>query len=437
MENTIPAILLNDKRVINGWAFFDWANSAFALSITAAIFPSYFTAVVDDNINIGSFTITDSSLYSFAIAFSYLIIALVSPALSGIADYSGKKKFFLRFFTILGSLSSIVLFFFQGMGQLWLGTFAFIFAMVGFAGGLVFYNSYLPLIATEDQYDKVSAKGFAYGYLGSVILLIINLVVILKPTLFGIANDDHTGLAARIAFLTVGFWWFGFAQIPFKRLPKDSQGSIRRQDIHKGFDELKKVWLIIKKEVQIKTFLTGFFFYNAGVQSIIFLAGIFAAKELHFESSELIQLILLLQIVGIGGAYFFAFVSKIKGNKFSIVVMLIIWILICFAAFSLTEKLDFYILGGFVGMVMGGIQSMSRSTYSKLIPEGTKDTATYFSFMDVLDKISIILGTFSFGIAEYLTGNIRYSLLVLALFFVIGLYFILRLNFVFYSKKMS
>jgi MFS transporter, UMF1 family len=266
-------------------------------------------------------------------------------------------------------------------------------------------------------------------------LLIINLLVILKPTIFGIAQDDHSGIAARIAFLTVGFWWFGFAQIPFRRLPKDKAGKIRKQDIYKGFEELKEVWQEIKNHADIKQFLKGFFFYNAGVQSILFLAGIFAAKELNFESSELIILILLLQLVGIAGAYLFAYISKIKGNKFSIIIMLFIWICICVAAFRLTQKLDFYILGCFVGMVMGGIQSMSRSTYSKLIPEGTQDTATYFSFMDVIDKISIILGTFSFGIAEYITGNIRYSLLVLALFFVIGLFFIWNLKFVFKKRN--
>ena len=419
------ALELNNKKVINAWALFDWANSAYALVITTAIFPAYFIGVTDPIIHIGGFQTSNSSLYAYSISLAYIIIAIASPALSGIADSSGRKKLFLKFFTSIGATACILLFFFKGMGELYIGAGAFILATIGFAGGLVFYNSYLPEIASEDQYDKVSAKGFAFGYIGSVLLLLINLTIILKPELFGITDKS---LPARIAFVMVGMWWIGFAQITFKYLPKDKRHATEKGFISKGFREIAKVWRELQSQPNIKKFLLAFFFYSAGVQTVLYMASTFAQKELKFPTSELILIIIILQIVAIGGAYLFAKISSIKGNKFSLKIMLFLWILICIGAYAIQSKLEFYFVAVAVGTVMGGIQSLSRSTYSKLLPEDLHDTASYFSFYDVLEKSAIVIGTFSFGFIENLTGGMRNSVLALTIFFITGLILITRVK---------
>ena len=411
-------IVKNDKKVINAWAIFDWANSAYALVITTAVFPAYFINFTPDTIDIWGVSLTNVSLYSFAVAFSYLIIALLSPILSGIADFSGRRLFFLKLFTIIGSISCIALYFFKGVPELWLGTSAFILATIGFAGGIVFYNAYLPIIVTEDKYDNVSAKGFAYGYIGSVILLIIILIMIQKPDFFGITDPQ---LPARIGFVMVGLWWIGFAQITFKYLPKDLRSKFDKKILSKGFEEIKRVFGNLKHQPWLKRFLIAFFFYSAGVQTIINLATVFAKKELEFAASELILLVLILQLVAVGGAYLFAWISKISSNKISLSIMLVTWILICLGAYFTTGKIFFYCLAGLVGMVMGGIQSLSRSTYSKMLQNKENETTSYFSFYDVLYKISLVLGTFLFGIVENITGNIRNSVLVMTIFFILGL----------------
>jgi len=411
-------ILVNDKKTIRAWAIFDWANSAYALVITAAIFPGYFLTVTDQKINVLGTELTNATLYSFAISGAYLIIALFSPLLSGIADYGGRRKSFLKAFTTIGALACILLVFFKDMTQIELGVGAFMLATIGFSGGLVFYNSYLPHIVTEDRYDSVSAKGFAYGYVGSVILLIINLIVIMNYGWFDLKDGEA---AARVAFVMVGLWWIGFAQYTFRNLPDDVKVGKKSDLIKRGYQELSAVWNVAKKQVNLKRFLLAFFFYSAGAQTVIFMAAIFAEKELGFATEQMILLILILQLVGILGAFLFAKISDWKGNKLSILTILTIWTGICLAAYFVTESLEFYIVAAFVGLVMGGIQSMSRSTYSKLLPEGEDDTTSYFSFFDVVEKVSIITGTFAFGFIEYLTGGMRNSVLALAVFFVIGI----------------
>ncbi len=415
MDNT-SNIKLNDPKTINGWALFDWANSSYALVITVALFPPYFLGVIDDEFTLWGMEMTDSAMYAFAVSAAYLLITFASPFLSGIADYGGKKKFFLKLFTTIGSLSCISLWFFTDMKMLAFGTVAFVLATIGFAGGLVFYNAYLPLITTEEKYDSVSAKGFTYGYVGSVLLLIINLLVITFHEEVGISETN----AVRLAFVMVGLWWIGFAQLSFRRLPADLPDPPSENLVKKGFEELRKVWNALKQLTFTKRFLLSFFFYNAGVQTILFLAATFAEKELGFATSDLIILILVLQLVAIVGAHLFAKISDWKGNKVSIAIMLIIWMILCVAAFLVQEKIQFYILAGILGSVMGGIQSLSRSTYSKLIPEDTPDTTSYFSFYDVLDKISTMIGTFGFGLVQ-LMGGMRHAVLALSLFFLIGL----------------
>jgi MFS transporter, UMF1 family len=416
--STLP-IEKNQPRILNGWALFDWANSAYALVITVAIFPGYFLAVTDDVVNILGMKISDGALYSFSLSFAYLLIVLVSPLLSGIADYGGRKKVFLRFFTTLGALACIGLLFFTNMKTLWVGVTCFILATIGFAGGLVFYNAFLPEIATEDRYDDVSARGFSFGFIGSIILLVTNLVVIQNFEWFGFSD----GLKAiPVAFVMVGLWWIGFAQIPFRRLPEDARHPYSRQLMRRGYEEIRKTARVVAAQPNMLRYLLAFFFANAGVQAVLYLASIFAEKELHFETSQLIVLILILQVVGIGGAYFFAWVSGRRGNRFALMVMMAVWAVICFGGYKVQTGLDFYFLAAAVGLVMGGMQSLSRSTYAKLLPEDTPDTASYFSFYDILDKLSTVMGTFVFGIITQLTGGMRSSVLALAVFFIIGLF---------------
>lgn len=416
---------LNDRRTINGWAIFDWANSSYALVISSAIFPAYYTSITSDMIQLGSVSISNSALYAYALSLSYIIIATLSPILSGIADASGRKKFFLKVFTTIGAFSCLTLYFFRGMDQLDTGILGFMGATIGFTGALVFYNAYLPEIATEDRFDRVSARGFAFGYIGSVILLVLNLVVIMNYEAFGIANQS---VATRLAFVSVGVWWLGFAQITFFRLPKDRNGRFESQTFKKGFRELRTVWGQLSHLPNLKRFLLSFFFYSAGVQTVLYLAATFAEKELHFETTNLIILILVLQLVAIVGAYFFAFLSERWGNKKAIFAMLFIWILVCITAYFTYSQGQFYAIAAFVGLVMGGIQSLSRSTYSKLVPIDTPDRTSYFSFYDILEKLAIVVGTFSWGAIEQLTGGMRPSILVLIVFFIIGMLLLSRVT---------
>ncbi len=410
---------VNQPRVTRSWAMFDWANSAFALVITVAVFPEYFNKQVDAELNFFGIPLSNTAMFAYLVSCSYLLIALASPLLSGIADAGGKRLWFLRFFTILGSVSCGMLFFFKGMDTLWLGSISFVLALIGFAGGLVFYNSFLPLIATEDRYDRLSANGYALGFLGSVILLIFNLLMILYPHWFGLPEEGT--LAVRVVFLTVALWWLGFAQIPFRNLPKDSKqsGSVRKMAIG-GWKEIRRVASEVVDYTQLKRFLWSFFFYSAGTQTILFLASTFATDELAFESQELILLIIILQVLAIAGAYIFAFLSQKVGNRNAIITMLFIWLGICLVGYFVTGKMQFYGIASAVGLVMGGIQALSRSTYAKLIP-AQKDVTSYYSFYDVVEKIAIVVGTASFGLLDNLTGSMRTSLLLLAGFFIVGI----------------
>ena len=421
MEN----IEKGNPKLINAWAFYDWANSVYSLVIATAVFPIYYESVTSDNKGIVYFLGTEfhnSTLLSYSLSFSFLIVALLSPILSGIADYTGNKKKFMQFFCYLGSVSVMCLFFFKNQETLWIGIVFTILASVGFWGSIVFYNSYLPEIAHPEQQDRVSAKGFMYGYLGSIILLAFNLVMIMKPDLFGITDAT---LPARISFLMVGVWWVGFAQVTFYYLPNNVFHKKPEKDyIFKGIKELKEVLKSLKQHTSLKQFLIGFFLYSVGVQTIILLAGIYGKKELGIGTNKLIITILVIQIVAIFGAYLFSRISENIGNIKALKLTIAIWGLICFAAYLLDAHnkyidIQFYTLGGIIGMVLGAIQSLSRSTYSKLLPE-TDDHATYFSFYDVTEKIAIVLGTFIFGLAGAISNSLKNSIFIMAVFFLMG-----------------
>ncbi len=424
-----------DKKTINAWAMYDWANSAYSLVITSALFPIYFHAIttVDGSSTVKFIgrTYNSDSLQTYAISLAFLVIAAINPLLSSIADYSGRKKAFMFFFSTLGALSCGSLFFFQSLDTLWIGVIGAMLAAIGYAGSIVFYNAFLPEIAAPEDQDKVSAKGFAMGYIGSSLLLIFCLTMVMFPQWYG---NISSGLATRLAFLLVGVWWFVFAQYTFRHL-KD---NLERKHEHgryffHGYHELKKVWLQLKKTSRLKSFLLSFFFYNMGVQTVMYVATLFGAGELKLDSSVLITVILIIQFVAIGGAYLFSTLSKKFGNIMSLSIAIVIWILVCVGAYmcnkeyGIDEKNMFMMLAGVVGLVMGGIQSLSRSTYSKLLPK-TIDHASYFSFFDVCDRLGTVLGTFAFGYINEITGSMRTSIIVLATFFIVGLILLLRMR---------
>lgn len=419
--------LTNQKKVQGAWAMYDWANSVYSLVITSTIFPVYYNSVTkgidgSDRVDFFGWEVVNTVLYSYSISFSFLIIAIFSPLLSGIADASGKKLFFMKVFAYLGSISCAGLFFFDG-SNLEFGILCSVMASIGYAGSIVFYNAFLPEIAEEHEYDFLSARGFALGYIGSVILLVFNLLMIQFPDWFGVPEGSF---AARFSFLITGLWWAGFAQIPFRYLPKNPyKRNIQREFLLKGYKEIKKVFFQVRDIPVMKRFLVSFFFYSMGVQTVMYLAASFGDKELGLPGDQLILTVLIIQFVGIGGSYLFAFVSKFFGNKVSLMVMVLIWIGICVAAYFVYSVYEFYALAFVVGMVMGGIQSLSRSTFSKLIPDTTTEHASFFSFYDVTEKLAIVIGTFSYGAIEQLTGSMRNSAVSLGLFFAVGLGFLL------------
>ena len=412
----------NNARLINTWASFDWSNSVYNLIVTTAIFPIYYLSTTNiafggDTVQFFGISVVNSVLYSYAISFSFLVIVFLAPVLSGIADFSGRKKRFMQFFTYLGSLSCIGLYFFTG-DNIEFGIACTIFASIGFAGSLVFYNAFLPEVATEEKMDRVSARGFAMGYAGSIILLVINLVLYMKADSFGFENGSA---ATRFGFILVGVWWMSFAQIAFYYLEDRATGKqITMGILGNGIKELKKVYRVVKDKTVMLRFLTAFFIYSMGVQTVMLLAPLFGDKVVGITGNEMIIVVLILQIVAIIGAYFFALISKFRGNGFAIGSTLIIWIFVCISGYFLKEKMSFYGLAGLLGFVMGGVQSISRSTYSKLIPEGTKDTASFFSFYDITEKLAIVIGSFSYGLIDMLTGSMRNSMIFMSLFFVGG-----------------
>jgi MFS transporter, UMF1 family len=414
----------NNKKTIRGWAMFDWANSAYNLVITSTIFPAYYTIITTtqehgDQVFFFGRRFTNTALSNYSLSVAYLIMAILLPILSSMADYRGNKKIFMKAFTYMGGLACAALFFFK-LETLELGVICFALAAMGYIGGVMFNNSYLPEIATPDQQDKVSAQGFAYGYVGSVILQIICFVFVLKPELFGITDESFP---PRLSFLLVGIWWIVFAQIPFKVLPAGSPNykPINRSVVKNGFQELVKVWHQLKEMKLVKRYLLAFFFYSVGVQTVMLVAAGFGEKILKLGTSKLIATILIIQLVAILGALIMSYFARKFGNIKVLIAVVIIWVGVCVYGYNITNEFQFYALAALVGLVMGGIQSISRSTYSKLVPENTPDTASFFSFYDVTEKIAIVIGLASFAYIEEFTGSMRNSVLGLAIFFIVGL----------------
>jgi UMF1 family MFS transporter len=418
------------KKVINGWAMYDWANSVYNLVITSTIFPAYYEAVTKERTDSsGSAYVhflgrefVNTSLYNYALAAAFLIVAIMSPLLSSIADLKGNKKSFMNFFLTMGAFACCMLFFFNNHADLPLGIISMVIACVGYWSSLVFYNSFLPEIAAPEDRDRVSAKGFAMGYIGSVILQIICFVFVFKPEILG--GDKDSTIQYQASFLLVGLWWWGFGQFSLKRLPKSIPAGEQNQKniFTNGYKELAKVWKQLLGLPVLKRFLFSFFFYNMGVQTVMLAATLYGKSELQIPTTNLIVSILIIQVIAIPGAFAISKLSALIGNFKALICCVLVWIGLCIAGYNIPTKgiYQFYALATLVGFVMGGIQSLSRSTYSKLMPV-TRDTTSFFSFFDVTEKIAIVIGMFSFGYITELTGSQRSSVLALIIFFVLGL----------------
>ena len=400
------------KKLLNAWAFYDWANSVYTLTIASTIFPIFYGTLnfIDDNkVDVFGVQLKNTALISFVTAFTFLVVAFTSPLLSGIADYVGNKKMFMRFFCYLGAFGCFGLYWFS-LDYIYLSLLFYFFGLLGYWGSLVFYNSYLPDIAFEEQQDKVSAKGFSMGYIGSVTLLILNLAMVMKPEWFGFdigtteaEKNAASILAMRTSFITVGLWWVLFSQYSFYHLPKGipTGNKVKRHVVFNGIKELKIVWKSLTHNLRLKRFLNAFFVYSMAVQTIMLVATYFGEQEIQWASDSekttgLIISILVIQLVAILGAIMTSKASAKFGNIVTLKFLNCVWAVLCVVAFFVTTPIEFYITAGFVGLVMGGIQALSRSTYSKLLPE-TEDHASYFSFYDVTEKIGIVVGTFTFG----------------------------------------
>ncbi|NQY29849.1 MAG: MFS transporter [Flavobacteriaceae bacterium] len=412
------------KKLLNAWAFYDWANSVYSLTIVSSIFPLFIGAYIKnegiDKIAAFGIQISHTALITYITAIGFLIVSIISPILSGIADFKGNKKSFLRFFCYMGSLSCIGLYFFS-LEYIYISLLFYVLALVGFWGSLVFYNSYLPDIAHKEQQDAISAKGYSLGYIGSVILLLINLGMILS-----VPEEDALQMM-RYSFVLVGIWWFGFSHYTYKYLPDFvNSNKISKDVLWNGFKELQTVWKELQGHLKLKKYLIAFFVYSMAVQTVMLVAALFGEKEISWaengvdKTMGLIISILIIQLIAIVGAYLTSYVSNKIGNIQTLIAINIIWVFICVFAYFVVTPNQFFITAGVVGFVMGGIQSLSRSTYAKLLPD-TKDTTSYFSFYDVSEKIGIVIGMGIFASVEVITGSMRNAILFLVVFFLVGL----------------
>lgn len=435
MSKALP--IKGSRKLLNAWAFYDWANSVYSLVIASAIFPIYYGALFRaagiDEVQVFGGSIARAPLISYVTSFAFVCIALIMPLLSGIADYLGNKKSFMKFFCYLGGISCIGLYWFS-LDAIYIGLIFYFFGLIGFWISFAIYNSYLPDIAYPEQQDAISAKGFSFGYVGSVLLLLFNLAMVMAPEQFGITDAPEQPaelLAMRISFVSVGIWWIAFSQYTFYHLPVGFKKDGRKSHIFfNGFRELQGVWQQLKEAFRLKRYLRAFFVYSMAVQTVMLIAAYFGEEEVEWGSDAarttgLIVSILVIQLVAIIGATVTAQLSKRLGNISTLIVVNALWLIICIYAYFVYTPNDFYIAAGAVGLVMGGIQALSRSTYSKFIPE-TKDTTSFFSFYDVAEKIGIIIGLFLYGFVAQYTGSMRNATIFLGFFFAIGIVLLLR-----------
>ncbi|MGB0443432.1 MAG: MFS transporter [Flavobacteriaceae bacterium] len=431
----MPTYKKGDKKLLRAWVSYDWANSVYFLVITSTIFPLYYGYICGDQtyLDVFGMQVKNTALISYVTALAFVVIALWSPILSGIADYMGNKKRFMQFYCYLGATACVGLYWFDIQNLYW-GLLFYFLALIGAWSSLVFYNSYLPDIAYPEQQNRISARGFALGYIGSVLLLLVNLFMVLKPEAFGIAGEggEASLKAMRYSFISVGVWWFLFSHIAFYHLPRGNKDKVYSKDIFfNGYRELKSVWKSLKKLNFLKRYLGAFFVFSMALQTVMLVAAYFGEQEISWSAEEkttgLIISILLIQIIAIFGALLSSKLANRWGNIKTLILLNAIWVSLCVSAYFIYEPIEFYIVAGFVGLCMGGIQSVARSTYSQLIPK-TIDTTSYFSFYDVAEKVGIVIGMLMYATVDQITGSMRNAILFFVLFFLTGAVMLIRLE---------
>ncbi len=424
------------KKLIRAWASYDWANSVYFLVITSTIFPIYYGSLFGDDLYIDIFgqSLKNTALISYITAAAFAVVAVLSPILSGVADYIGNKKSFMQFYTYLGAISCIGLYWFS-LDNIYFGLLCYFLASVGAWLSWVFYNSYLPDIAHSEQMDKASALGYSLGYVGSVLLLLVNLSVVLNPTMYGIEGTatEASIKAMKYSFVSVGIWWIVFSQIAFRFLPKgNNTNAMTKSVIFNGYRELRSVWKSFSSHPILKSYIGAFFVFSMAVQTVMLIAAYFGEQEITWGSlsekqTGLIVSIMIIQVIAIVGAILTAHFSEKFGNLPVLITLNFIWVSLCLYAFFVKTPTQFYIAAGFVGLLMGGIQSLARSTYSKFIPE-TDDTASFFSFYSTSQMTGIVLGMLLFGTIDQITGSMRYSILFFLVFFLVGALLLRKLH---------
>ena len=412
------------EQVKKAWTMYDWANSVYSLVITTAIFPIFFNAltsdrnesgeIINDTVIFWGYELINTQLYSYVLGASFLFVIIASPLLSGMADVTGRKLQMMKAFCYSGALGCISLYFFNPEHLEW-SMAALFLANIGFWGSLGFYNAFLPEIAPPEEHDKLSAKGFAMGYIGSVVLLLICLGLIMGVGSF----------MTPWAFILVAVWWVTWSQTTFRTLPSNPKNQkITRDLFSSGFRELRQVARDMAGRKDLIRFLWAFFVLSMALQTIMLMASSFGIKEVNLQDNELIVAIIAVQLLSIPGAFFVSWVSSKIGNIKTLMGCIVVWAGVCVYTYGLVQDVNgFYVAAGIIGFMMGGTQSLNSSSYSKMLPQ-TEDHASYFSFYEVLEKGGLIIGMFSWGYIEGFTGSMRSSVLALILFFAISLIFL-------------
>ena len=405
---------IENRREIVSWMFYDWANSAFATVMMAAILPVYYSQVAASSLSAN----IASSYWGYTNTIAMIIIAFLSPILGAISDMKHIKLNFMKFFVFLGVMSSALLYFVKS-GHWFLASVLYIIGRIGFSGGNLFYDSFLPHIAKEDKVDKISTLGYAWGYLGGGLLLAINLSMIMNPTIFGIEDPQ---LAPRISFISVGLWWAIFSIPIFKYV---SEPQLKYKLVEKknviliGFRRVKQTLKEIRSFRQVFLFLLAFWFYNDGIGTIMVMAVIFGS-EIGIGQEHLIGAILTVQFLGIPFTILFGKLAQKITAKRAIYLGLIVYTLIAIGGYFMTSALHFWLLAIGVGMVQGGTQALSRSLFSQMTPKSK--SAEFFGFFDISQKFSGIVGPAIFGLIAYLAGSSRPSIFALIVFFIGGMF---------------
>ncbi len=425
---------VNDKREIFGWAMYDWANSAFSTTVGTVFLGPYLAALAENVAKTSAdglahffgIPVAPDSFLPYAVSFSVGLQVLFLPVLGAVADYSHRRKELMQIFAFIGAIATIA-FFFVTEPLWWLGGVLFVVANLSFGAAIVFYNSYLPDIASEEERDRVSSYGWALGYLGGGLLLFLNLMFYQFREALGVS----TGLAIRINLASAGVWWMGFSFITWARLrPRHAARQLPEGEtyISVGFKQLWRTLKEIKRFPETLRYLLAYFLYNDGIQTVIAVAATFAAAPLvrgglEIEQGTLTMIILMIQFVAFGGALFWGKLAGWVGAKRSIIISLVVWAgVVTFAYGGLkgeTRVLQFWILGAFIALVMGGSQAISRSLFAQMIPEGKE--AEFYSFYEVSERGTSWIGPLLFGLMNQWFGSLRPAILSLIFFFVAGL----------------